>query len=136
MLGRWQLACLCYLEQTRSLDLVLTHFLPESQHLLQRLFTSLRGKDYKHLDSQLLKRLDKLDERTDHLVVLVTRYEERLAMGNGKFERSEMRLDGLEGRMIETENTLAGISGRNLIFERATWILFSAAVALLFKYGA
>lgn len=88
------------------------------------------------MDSQLLKRLDKLDERTDHLVVLVTRYEERLAMGNGKFERSEMRLDGLEGRMIETENTLAGISGRNLIFERATWILFSAAVALLFKYGA
>lgn len=90
----------------------------------------------KNEDRQVLNRLDKLDEKTEKLVVLVTRYEERLQMGNGKFERTEVRLDGLENRMIDSENTLAGIGGRNLIFERATWILFSAAVALLFKYGA
>lgn len=87
------------------------------------------------MDTQIANRLDKLDGKLDSLVERVTRYEERLQMGNSKFERNEKRLDGLETRMIDSENTLAGISGRNLVFERASWILFSAAVALLFKYG-
>jgi len=84
---------------------------------------------------QLVNRLDKLDEKLDVQVATMARYDERLSAGNSKFERHEFRLDHIEGRVNNIENSLSKLGGKNIIWERAAWIVFSAAVALLVKYG-
>ena len=84
---------------------------------------------------QLVNRLDKLDEKLDVLVATMAHYDERLSAGNSKFERHEFRLDHIEGRVNNIENSLSKLGGKNIIWERAAWIVFSAAVALLVKYG-
>jgi len=84
---------------------------------------------------QLVNRLDKLDEKLDVLVATMARYDERLSAGNSKFERHEFRLDHIEGRVNNIENSLSKLGRKNIIWERAAWIVFSAAVALLVKYG-
>jgi len=87
------------------------------------------------MEDRITSRFDRIDEKIDLLSDITSRYDERLQQGNTKFSRMETRLDGLENRMIDIETLLAKMSGRSLIFERATWIIFSAAIAILFKYG-
>ena len=85
--------------------------------------------------AQLIVRLDKLDEKIDGLASTMARYDERLAAGNSKFERLEFRLDHIENRVNTSENKLAGMGGKSIVFERAGWIIFSAAIALLATFG-
>ena len=84
---------------------------------------------------QLVNRLDKLDEKLDVLVATMARYDERLSAGSTTVQRHEFRLDHIEGRVNNIENSLSKLGGKNIIWERAAWIVFSAAVALLVKYG-
>lgn len=85
--------------------------------------------------AQLIVRLDKLDEKIDGLASTMARYDERLAAGNSKFERLEFRLDHIENRVNTSENKLAGMGGKSIVFERAGWIIFSASIALLATFG-
>lgn len=82
----------------------------------------------------LSDRFDRLDEKLDVLVSTMARYEERLSAGNSKFERHEYRLDHIEGRVNVIENDVSRAHGRGMIFERAAWVIFSAALAILVTY--
>jgi len=84
--------------------------------------------------TSLSTRFDKLDEKLDVLGQAVARYEERLAAGNSKFERLEFRLDHLEFRLNTMENLLSQMGGKNVVWERAAWVLFSAAVAVAVSF--
>jgi len=83
---------------------------------------------------QLVNRLDKLDEKLDVLVATMARYDERLSAGSSKFERHEFRLDQIESRVNDISSSLSQLGGKNIVWERAAWILFSAAVAVLVNY--
>lgn len=80
--------------------------------------------------TSLSTRFDKLDEKLDVLGQAVARYEERLAAGNAKFERLEWRLDHLENRLNTMENLLSQMGGKNIVWERAAWVIFSASIAV------
>lgn len=86
--------------------------------------------------AQLIARLDKLDEKIDGLASTMARYDERLAAGADKYERLEFRLDHIENRVNTSENKLAGMGGKSIVFERAGWVIFSAVIAFLATFGA
>ena len=85
--------------------------------------------------TQLIVRLDKLDDKIDGLASTIARYDERLTAGTDRYERLEHRLDHIEVRVNNAENKLAGITGKSIVWERAGWIVFAAAIAFLARFA-
>ncbi len=85
----------------------------------------------KKMDQQVA-RLDRIEAKLDQLTEMMldlARLDERADAFEQKLQRHELRLDLIENTTNKNSETLAGLSGKGMMVERAGWILFAAAVA-------
>ena len=80
------------------------------------------------------KRLTRIEEKLDKVSETLTqlaRIDERQSGFETRLNRHEKRLDLIEDDIRLTDNALAKMTGKGLLVERAGWIVFAAAAALI-----
>ena len=78
-----------------------------------------------------LDRLNRIEQKLDQLAVMLTdlaRLDERSDALETRVNRHELRLDIIESQTNRQGETLAEMTGKGLMIERAAWILFATAV--------
>ncbi len=81
---------------------------------------------------QQTARLDRIEAKLDQLTEMMAdlaRLDERADAIEQKLQRHELRLDLIENTANKNSETLASMSGRGMMIERAGWIVFAAAAA-------
>jgi hypothetical protein len=89
------------------------------------------------MDVTIEKRFDRIELKLDQLsetVAVLARIDERLASSHKRLDRHEIRLDLLESDIRSTETAMARVSGKNMVAERAGWIVFAAVIAVSAKF--
>jgi hypothetical protein len=84
-----------------------------------------------HQMSDDLDRLTRIEAKLDQLAVMMSdlaRLDERADGIEVRLNRHELRLDVIESQTNRQGETLAAMTGKGLMIERAAWILFAAAV--------
>jgi len=77
------------------------------------------------------ERLSRIETKVDQLAVMMSdlaRLDERADGIEVRINRHELRLDVIESQTNRQAETLAAMSGKGLMIERAAWILFAAGV--------
>ena len=84
-----------------------------------------------HKMSDDLDRLNRIEQKLDQLAVMLSdlaRLDERADGIEVRLNRHELRLDVIESQTNRQGETLASMTGKGLMIERAAWILFAAGV--------
>ena len=77
------------------------------------------------------ERLSRIETKVDQLAVMMSdlaRLDERADGIEVRINRHELRLDVIESQTNRQAETLAAMSGKGLMIERAAWVLFAAGV--------
>jgi len=77
------------------------------------------------------ERLSRIETKVDQLAVMMSdlaRLDERADGIEVRINRHELRIDVIESQTNRQAETLAAMSGKGLMIERAAWILFAAGV--------
>jgi len=77
------------------------------------------------------ERLSRIEKKVDQLAVMMSdlaRLDERADGIEVRINRHELRIDVIESQTNRQAETLAAMSGKGLMIERAAWILFAAGV--------
>ena len=77
------------------------------------------------------ERLSRIETKVDQLAVMMSdlaRLDERADGIEVRLNRHELRLDVIESQTNRQGETLAAMSGKDRMIERAAWILFAAGV--------
>ena len=83
---------------------------------------------------QQTARLDRIEAKLDQLTEMMldlARLDERAEAIEQKLQRHELRLDLIENTANKNSETLASMSGRGMMVERAAWIVFAGVAAYL-----
>lgn len=83
---------------------------------------------------QQTARLDRIESKLDALAEMMAdlaRLDERADAIEQKLQRHELRLDLIENTANKNSETLASMSGRGMMVERAAWIVFAGVAAYL-----
>ena len=85
-----------------------------------------------HKMSDDLDRLNRIEQKLDQLAVMLSdlaRLDERADGIEVRLNRHELRLDVIESQTNRQGETLAEMTGKGLMIERAAWILFAAVMS-------
>jgi len=77
------------------------------------------------------ERLSRIETKVDQLAVMMSdlaRLDERADGIEVRINRHELRIDVIESQTNRQAETLAAMSGKGLMIERAAWVLFAAGV--------
>jgi len=77
------------------------------------------------------ERLSRIEKKVDQLAVMMSdlaRLDERADGIEVRINRHELRIDVIESQTNRQAETLAAMSGKGLMIERAAWVLFAAGV--------
>ena len=77
------------------------------------------------------ERLSRIEKKVDQLAVMMSdlaRLDERADGIEVRLNRHELRLDVIESQTNRQGETLAAMTGKGLMIERAAWVLFAAEV--------